>query len=73
MKDSPRRKGDKKSIEKNIVALRTVIVIKSKRKIFKNYSPRTLPRKNFHASHLSIHCFSLLSYHLSPLRVLSIH
>ena len=34
---------------KNTVALRTIIVIKSKRNIFKNYFPWTLPRKDFFA------------------------
>ena len=56
--------GDEKSVGKNTIALRTAIVIKSKRNIFRNYSHWTLPRKNFRASHLSTHCFSLLSYHL---------
>ena len=37
------------SIEKNTIALRTVIVTKSKRNLFKNYFPWILPRKNFFA------------------------
>ena len=48
---------------KNTVVLRKVTVIKAKCNIFKNYSPRTLPRKNFCVSLLSIYCFSLFSYH----------
>ena len=32
---------------KNTVVLRKVTVIKAKCNIFKNYSPQTLPRKNF--------------------------
>ena len=62
----PSRKGGgggRKSVEK------TTTVIKSKRNIFKNYSHRTLLRKNLCAPHLSIHCFSLLSYPLQPIKV----
>ena len=71
VRDPPRRRGQK-ICKENTVALSTATVIKSKRNILKNYSPQTLPRKNFCAPHLSIHCFSLLSYHLSLLRSLSI-
>ena len=34
---------------KNIIALRTVIVTKSKGNLFKNYSSQILPKKNFFA------------------------
>ena len=35
--------------KKKIVALRTIIIIKFKRNIFKNYSPQILPRNDFFA------------------------
>ena len=37
------------SRKKKIVALRTIIIIKFKRNIFKNYSPQILPRNDFFA------------------------
>ena len=37
------------SRKKKIVALRTIIIIKFKRNIFKNYSPQILPRSDFFA------------------------
>ena len=64
VRDPPRKGGGEKICRENTVALRTATVIKSKRNIFKNYSPWTLLRKNFCAPHFSIHCFSLLSYYL---------
>ena len=54
MRDPPRKVGQK-IYRENTVALRTATVIKSKKNIFKNYSPKTLPRKNFYAPHLFIH------------------
>ena len=62
MRDPPKA-GETKICNKNTVVLRKVTVIKAKRNIFKNYSPRTLSRKNFSVSHLSIYYFSLFSYH----------
>ena len=59
--------GGREIYRENTVVLRKGTVIKSKRNIFKNYSLWTLPRKNLCASHLSIHYFSLLSYHLWPI------
>jgi len=44
----------------NIVATRTEIVSKFKRNIFKDHSPRILPRKDF----FDRVCLSLLSYYL---------
>ena len=43
---------------KNTVIPKTEIVIKFKRNILKNYSPRTLPRKDFFAQNL----FSLVLF-----------
>ena len=37
------------SRKKKIVALRTIIITKIKRNIFKNYSPQILPRNDFFA------------------------
>ena len=62
MKDPPKG-GGYKIYRENIVVSRKVTIIKAKRSIFKNYSPWTLPMKNLCDAHLSIYCFSLLSYH----------
>jgi len=57
-KKNPIVRGIGEFVVKNIVALRTIIVIKSKRNIFKNYSPWTLPRKNFFVMNLFFFAFS---------------
>ena len=54
-KKNPIVEGIGELIVKKTVALRVVVVIKSKSNIFKNYSSQTLPRKNF----FSKTCFSL--------------
>ena len=48
-KKDPLQGGDWRIGGENTVALRIVIVIKSKRDMYKNYSSRTLPRKVFFA------------------------
>ena len=67
VRDLPKGRGHKICRE-NTVILRKVTVIKSKRNIFKNHSPWTLPRKNLYASHLSIYWSSLLSSHPYPIK-----
>ena len=47
VRDPPRMRGGSFENLKSIVTQRTKIVIKSKKNILKNYSPRTLPRKDF--------------------------
>ena len=49
VRDPPRMRGGSSENLKSIVTQRTEIVIKSKKNILKNYSPQTLPRKNFFA------------------------
>ena len=66
MRDPPR--PEDKICSENTVVLRKVTLIKAKRNIFQNYSPWTLPRKNFCVSRLSIYCFSLFSYHPQPIK-----
>jgi len=60
-KKNPIVRGIGEFVVKNTVALRTIIVIKSKRNIFKNYSPWTLSRKNVFIMNLF---FFLLSHDL---------
>ena len=48
---------------KNTVIPKTEIVIKFKWNILKNYSPRTLPRKDFYAKT----CFPLFYFNLKPI------
>ena len=64
MRDPSKGRGTENLWGKNTIALTTATVIKSKRDILENYPIQTLPRKNFYASHLSSHCFSLFSYSL---------
>ena len=52
MRDPPGRKGSSFENLKNTVTQRTEIAIKFKKNILKNYSPRTLPRKDFFALNL---------------------
>ena len=59
-KKNPIVEGIGELIVKKTVALRVVVVIKSKSNIFKNYSSQTLPRKNFFAKtcfYLFFPCF----------------
>ena len=62
MKEILQGQGSKKREigRENIVATRTEIVSKFKRNIFKDHSPRILPRKDF----FDRVCLSLLSYYL---------
>ena len=63
-KKDPLQGGDRRIGGENTVAIRTIIVIKSKRNIYKNYSPRTLARKIFFAQNLFIFVFlSSLTYY----------
>ena len=48
-KDTIIKRNLRISRKKKIVALRTIIIIKFKRNIFKNYSPQILPRNDFFA------------------------
>ena len=49
VRDPPRMRGGSSENLKSIVTQRTEIVIKFKKNVLKNYSPQTLPRKNFFA------------------------
>ena len=65
-KKNPIVRGIGEFVVKNIVALRMIIVIKSKRNIFKNYSSWTLSRKNFFVMNLFFFFFWFLTI-FSPL------
>ena len=49
VRNPPEEREDLRISGENTVATRTIIVIKSRENVFKNYSPRILPRKDFFA------------------------
>ena len=67
MWETLQREGERTICKENTIVLREVTVIRSKSNISKNYSPRTLPRKNLCTYHLSMYYFSLLPYHPEPI------
>ena len=68
MRETLQKEEKDKICKENTGLLRKITVIKAKRNILENYSLRTLPRKNFCASHLSIYYFSLFPCHPKPIK-----